>query len=287
MDERIQQKQAGVALVQVLLITGIILLLVIQLTKDTQSQLRSAQLWQDKVSAELALNNAIERTLFDIMTKERVKGSGSEIQRQWNFFSSPFEIEVGGEKGRVQRTVQLRLQDMAGLASLMYSPDIIEKLLLQQSLSPAESRQLISLLQQWQGVETPSASEARGSFRGPIQFFGELDYISPGLEALLAKRFVTYLPVDYFNPGTLPKELLALIAPNDSLDNLLARRLSGKLDEREFRALSGIDSMDSVSFYPSEMIAINAAVNTGDFRVSKNITIKLQPDREPPIVFLE
>ncbi|WP_088331529.1 hypothetical protein [Lacimicrobium sp. SS2-24] len=272
---KVMLRQTGVALIQVLLITGLILLLVIQISKDARHQVTTAQLWQDRVKAELALNNAQERLLFGLLTQERLQTTDTELTRLWNFHGAPFE-PLSADNAKLQVTVQ----DMAGLASLTYSTDLVSKLMLAEGYSLSEAQEAIDLLEDWQGLQ------AKRNSRGPIQFRQELDFIKAGLSDVLSEELTTYHPVSYFNPGTAPNPLLALMLTDDSLDSVLERRQKGTITARELMVNLTPSIDDEVSDYPSEMLRLTLSSQVGETQLERSFMVRLQPEKSDPIIFL-
>jgi general secretion pathway protein K len=109
----------GVALIQVLLLTGIIMILVLQLTKESRTQVQTANQWKDKTDLSLQLNNATEVVLFNLLVNNRQNSSDSEVTRKWNFHGKPFVLNDA---------TKVAIEDEAGKLSLMYSADDLVKL---------------------------------------------------------------------------------------------------------------------------------------------------------------
>lgn len=266
----------GVALIQVLLITALLLLLMIQLTKDGQRQVAVAQQWQDKSQALLLLEDAKELLLFELLTRERTTSDESAVTRRWNFFGNPFYLANG---------VRVRIYDEGSLPSLFYSSDIIERMLVKQGVSAEDARASVQALMLWQGANEsiPVPAGWRGK---PIQFFGELDFI-PGVNAgLIPRHLVTSQPVKYFNPLMAPRELLAALLPDDRLNALISAREQGVLTNEVLRSMESIGVIDNAILASGNILHLELIASYNDVSVTREFIIKLQPEGQPTISFL-
>ena len=114
------RKQRGVALIQVIIITSIILLLTIFFLSVAKSQVARAAALQAKSLAYMAQYSGKNRVLFGLLTKDSM-----QLREQgWNFYGQAFSIN---EHTKVQ------LQDLNGLFSFitMTEATMLERLLQQ------------------------------------------------------------------------------------------------------------------------------------------------------------
>jgi type II secretory pathway component PulK len=260
-------KQKGVALIQVLLIVSMILILVVQLSKGSKEQVDTAIRLKDKNNVLIAMDSALELIKFNLLTQQKNKRFNTPISSQWNFYGSTF-FYMG---------VDISLQDSAGLISLPYYADYLDKLTEYSNI-----QQTIENLKLWQGVA--DSGRIPDSFRGATMQYGSEVLQVPGwIGADVPLGLTTYLPTYYFNPNTAPDELLTAIAKDGDAELLLQTRASGEMSLADFNSMSKIEVLDSISFYPSDTIRVTVSKDMGDWRLSRQYMFRLTPGSRVPI----
>lgn len=233
------RRDAGVALVLVLAVTGVLALLILQIALTSRSQIAQTQVLVDRAEATLRLQSRETALLYSMLTRERnadprqVAGDNPYAQA-WNFRGEPFLVDGA----------DIRLQDVGGLfpmpspgsgprdfaallAALRFDPDRAEKI----------SRSLVEALLQPRPL--------------PLQSMEELAAIA-GLtskEIDLIKRVATLYPVATTNFQTAPDAVLAVKYSGVTLEGLLAARREGALDGGRVRDIIGenLDDMTTTS----------------------------------------
>ena len=108
-------KQRGVALIQVLLITAILTVFALYLTQSARQQAKIAFLAKDRALAEVINHSAHSQIIFELLTTEHTMLSGygktGDIANKWNFYGKPFALN---------EYASAAIQDQAGLLNLQY-----------------------------------------------------------------------------------------------------------------------------------------------------------------------
>jgi len=290
------QKQQGIALIQVLLITAILSVLAIYLTNTAKEQVKIAQWTDDKSQALVSLHSAEAQLLFSLLTQQKIvtsennadgnrngegdiSGSNEEsITQRWNFFAKPFFVT---------EQVMVSIQDQAGLIHAQYPDrDVLEKLFLGQGLGMIEVNELIDNLLDWQDLD--SISRANGAetsvYAGLIRNgaipdvhdFSFIKKITPELLELLINTTTIYRQGS-FNPTNAPTEILHALTNESAAKQVILLRESGQLTKRNFSQLTGIVEDDDTFFYPSNFLSIKLTSKIGESKVHKEMTIQVRP----------
>ncbi|MCH8072964.1 MAG: hypothetical protein IIA09_13530, partial [Proteobacteria bacterium] len=139
------RRQRGVALVQVLLVTTIIMLLVMQLSLTAAEQVRRAQALQDRSEAALYLHSREVALFYTLLTESLLPspGSGNPYAASWNFHGEPFVVDG----------LEITLQDQSGLMRFPLSGVTdFEKLLTVLGLGLTRAREIAEGLAHWLGI---------------------------------------------------------------------------------------------------------------------------------------
>ena len=238
--------QRGVALVQVLLVTVIIMLLVTQLSLTAADQVRKAQAMRDRSEAALYLASREAALLYTLLTEPLAPAPGAEnpYAANWNFHGEPFAVDG----------LEISLQDQSGLmrfpiAGVSEFRDLLETL----GLGPSQARDLAQRLAHWLGITLsgggpPSDAMMRGDTGGPLQYFGELRFLYGMNEQLYWQLagLMTLYPTPGFNPLTAPSELLRTMMPESTLKAVLEARFQGELDQNRLWDMARIGADESV-----------------------------------------
>ena len=256
------KKQRGIALVQVIIITSIILLLTIFFLSVAKSQVTRAAALQAKSLAYLAQYSGKNRVLFGLLTKDIVQLR----QQGWNFYGQPFSINDH---------TQVQLQDLNGLFSLITMTDasLLERLL-QQYLENKQAATVANSVMDW--IDSDSIRRAHGAEQNDypagitvrnarIQSFTELVYINgmsvEAEQSLIAST--TFQPTPFFNPMTAPETVLAAYTQDrNKAFAVKALQQTSDFNRQEVKALSGLESDESIAYIigPGYRIMLTAQV---------------------------
>lgn len=270
-------KASGVALVQVLITTTIIMLLMLYFLTAAKSQVGHARALQDKTQAYLSHYSTQNAVLFRLLTSEPNK----LIEEGWNFYGEPFEAN---------KDAMVEVQDLNGLLSLATTskPELIYALLSEQ-IAPGQAMQIAASMVDW--IDADDISRAGGGERatignGPIQTFTELPLIS-GMtyeaEQILIKN-TTVHPTLYFNPMVAPPMMLAAYLNDRNLANdLVGLRGGSNYTKDRFEQDTGLTPEDGLDYIygPSYRITINSQV--GDSYYGKVLEFSIYRYRDRPV----
>lgn len=280
------KRQEGIALIQVIITTSIILLLTIFYLTMAKSQVIRAQALQDRTQAYLAGYSSKNRVLFGLMTKPY-----HELQEQgWNFHGEPFVVNENA-------TVQL--QDLSGLYSLssMTQGGMLEKLLA-QTIPLAQAKTISTSILDWadkdnvrrgNGAEQNDYPAGVMVRNGPIQTFTELAYIN-GMtieaEQVLIEN-TTVQPTPSFNLMTAPQPVLAAFLGDESKAATVAKiknqaGFSAEKVEQITQSYQGEQSGYIIG--PGFRIITDSQV--GESYVGKMLEVQVIPYRPEPMILL-
>jgi len=276
-------RQRGVALVQVLLVTAIIILLVMQLSLTAAEQVRRAQALQDRSEAALYLHSREVALFYTLLTESLLPspGSGNPYAASWNFHGEPF----------VADGLEITLQDQSGLMPfpVLHVTDF-EQLLTVLGLGPTRAREMAERLAHWIGISLPGGGRPgdammRAGTADPVQYFSELRLLAGMDEPLYGKlaELMTLYPTPGFNPLTAPAPLLRMWMPESTLRAVLAARRKGALDQNRLWQLARIGADDVVLPFTGPGIGIRI---TGEYRgvtLRRHLIVGVEPYEVQPL----
>lgn len=217
------QKQRGMALFQVLLMVAIISVLLIIMSKQTQSTVQQAQLLQDRVERELALSSAAAYVDSLLLSNDWLisRNDPQSPLHQINFYGEPHLIPLPQRAayGALGPEVTLQLQNEASLLDLNFRTNDIEPLLLQLGKSPLQARQMVE--------------ELRSFLRAPEQIYfqnvADLAHLeSWTVEDVAMLRNLTSVSAPIFNPVWMPNELLSVLLTPEQAATIRSLRKSNE-----------------------------------------------------------
>ena len=277
------RRQRGVALVQVLLVTAIIMLLVMQLSLTAAEQVRRAQALQDRSEAALYLHSREVALFYTMLTESLLPspGSGNPYAASWNFHGEPFVVDG----------LEITLQDQSGLMRFPLSGVTdFEKLLTVLGLGLMRAREIAEGLAHWLGITLsgggrPADAMMRGGRGDAMQYFGELRFLAGMDEPLYGKlaELMTLYPTPGFNPLTAPAALLRLQMPESTFRAVLAARRKGELDQNRLWQLARIGADESILPLTGPGIGMRI---TGEYRgiaLRRHLIVGVQPYRAEPL----
>ncbi|MCJ8269532.1 MAG: type II secretion system protein GspK, partial [Psychrosphaera sp.] len=200
--------QRGIALIQVIITTSIIMLLAVFFLTSAKEQVNRAQALQNKTKAYLSYYTAKNQVLYQLLTTDY-----PQLQQQnWNFYGTPI---------RINEHTTVAIQDLNGLLSL---PSMTRQYILKRTLIPRlgvnEAEAVADSIMDW--IDKDNIAQRNGAEQsayagtgitvrnGPIQTYTEFPYInamSVAAEEVLLEN-TTIHPTPFFNPMTSPKTLL-------------------------------------------------------------------------------
>ena len=118
------RRERGIALIQVLLVTGIIALLMLQMGLTAREQVARAQALADRAEVQLAAQSRESALLYTLLTEQlvRVPDSENPYVAAWNFHGEPFTVDgitfsIQDESGRMR----VPLLDSRDFESMLHS----------------------------------------------------------------------------------------------------------------------------------------------------------------------
>ncbi|MDH3535781.1 MAG: type II secretion system protein GspK [Gammaproteobacteria bacterium] len=277
-------RQRGVALVQVLLVTAIIILLVMQLSLTAAEQVRRAQALQDRSVAELYLHSREVALLYTLLTEPllALPGSSNPYAASWNFRGEAFLVDG----------LQITLQDQSGLMRFpILGVTEFEQLLTVLGLGPTKAREMAARLARWIGIipaggSGPGDAMMRNGTGAPVQYFGELRFLAGMDEQLYRKlsELMTFYPTPGFNPLTAPAPLLRMRMPESTLEAVLDARRNGELDDDRLWRMSGIGADESILPFAGPGIGIRLAGEYRGVTLRRHLVVGVLPYSGEPLL---
>jgi general secretion pathway protein K len=303
----LSNKNKGIALFQVLLITAVISLLAIQFTQTAQNQIAIASTIVDRVQAQVDLRTLESELLFTLLTERNVQqvNSSNPYVANWNFYGKPFSLtqQAANRTSSAEdfddrlTTAVFSIQDQNSLISL-YNDSNPEKLTalftkLKHTNSTLEAQDFdiniaVASLLDWQdsddfelinGAESKFYDKKGMPTNIPLQTYEELALIRgfnrPIIDEL--QPFLTIRAQGYFNPMQAPVEILELYMESDRAAEILRLRDEGLLDVRQFEILSGLEVDETLNFVTSGSLNVQLTVQVNEVVLTKSMALFLQP----------
>lgn len=285
-------RQSGVAMILVLMVSGILGLLMLQVSLTASEHLSRAQQLTDRVTAELAAQSREAAMHYSLLTepwRPQVR-SESAYAAVWNFHGTPFTVDGA----------TWRLQDESGLLPVPRDrADRFVGLVRQLGVEPTRAERLGRQLMQLQsdsgwgpaavGGTRPAfpagqASEPTSDGRFPLQSLAEMRFLPEMDEALLARleSLLTLYPTPGFNPLTAPRELLLLRLAPSQVESLLTLRERNALDADVLWRLTGIEADDFTTVLVGPAIRMELDIQHSGVRVRRESTVILRPYAAEP-----
>jgi general secretion pathway protein K len=273
-------RQRGIALIQVLLITGIIGLLMLQMGLTAREQVARAQALADRAELQLAAQSRESALLYSLLTEPLVQNleSDNPYAVAWNFHGVPFVVDgitftIQDESGR------MRVPDQDGAD--------FEQLLLGLEVAPDRARRLTGELLELQGsrVQTRALGEAdravasSGGGLFPLQDLSQLRLL-PGMDPALFARLrplLTLYPTPGFNPTTAPRELLAAQLTASQASGLADARADGDVDALTLWKLTGSQADETTVLAPGPGLTVRLEMGLRQARTTRTTTFMVRP----------
>lgn len=257
------ERSKGVALIQVLLITGMLLILAIQLSKETKRQVNIATLMKSKGEFTMKLFNEKERLKFTLLTstKSESQGLGSV---NFNFRGVPQKIT--GD-------ITLTLQDEDGLMSLPYGGKDLARL-----IEAGASGHETLLNYQGLGQRQSSGDSIRG---GLLPSLNEVNLIE-GVK-VTDVNLLTHLPTFQFNLYNSPESLLQRLFETETAEQIRLLQAGNNTNILDWPSVVKQSDQYMVSKLPGNYLKIRFRAYDDSFEVIRRYRIMVNYDQEPVI----
>jgi general secretion pathway protein K len=279
-------RERGIALIQVLLVTGIIGLLMLQMGLTARDQVARAQALTDRAELQLAAQSREAALVFSLLTEPmaRVPESDNPYAAAWNFQGEPFEVDG----------IRFRIQDESGRMRLPDQPDdAFEQLLIALDVEPTRARRLALDLMAAQGTaaalrelgqdgEVPATGPAA---RFPFQDLGQLETL-PGMDRELYRRLkplLTLYPTPGFNPTTAPPALLRAQMTKSQATGVADAREGDSLNDLALWKLTGFQADETTVLAPGPALEVSLEMNRGEARLARTTTFVVRPYGAEPL----
>jgi len=279
-----QKQQGGIALIQVLLITGVLSVLALFLTYTAKEQVTIAQWADDKAQALVNVHSAESSLLFTLLTENKtpktdgsISSNNADITSKWNFFAKPFELDS---------KVTAKIQDQSALLHAQFpNRNNFIALIAAQGFSLSDANQIFDSLLDWQdidniprinGLEVSLNNVVRNGAVPDVHDLMNINKMTPELLNVLIKNTTLYRK-STFNPTNSSIELLTALTNNEIANLIVDLRDNNQLTNNAFSELTGIYEGERITFYPSNFINIELTSKVGESKFLKNITIEITP----------
>ena len=261
----------GIALVQVLLITGIISVLLMSLVKLSQQQLNQARAVETAIESDLALLSKANQVKFQLLSN-----TWTDDPNGWNFYGEPVQWQG----------ITLELQALNGLVPLSYDLGSVTQLLVAAGRSTAQAEKLTQQLAEWQGLYSYASDGTQQAQRLPIQHINELVFIGDWTQSDVnaVRSFVHAYPVPGFNPTYAPSDALDAFTSKTQAQAIRRLRLQQRYTANEFQRITGTEFGEFTSIYPGPLVRIEL---TNESMQRLMVDVELKPYDNDPIVFYQ
>ena len=274
------KRQQGVALIMVLMITGILGLLMLQIGLTAREHVARAQKLLDRAEATLRLQSRESAMVYSLLTQEWIS-EGAERAKQnpyaaaWNFRGDPFEIDGA----------RYRIQDVNGLFQMPQPGDTMqsfERLLEGLGIDKERAERVGQQLKAFQEYDR----EVPESRRIPLQALGELrGVVDLSLQELVTLQSVaTLYPSIQFNPSNAANAVLASRYKGTELDAVRLLRASGRLDAGSLGQVTEQGADEFTGFYPGPALRFDIRVEWGGIALRRESTWIVRPHEFEPIL---
>jgi general secretion pathway protein K len=278
--------QRGIALIQVLLITGIIGLLMAQLGMTAKEQLARARLLEDRATLQLGALSRESALVYSLLTEpwRAVPDSANPYAATWNFIGEPFTVDG----------ITFTIQDESGRWRVpLYGAGEFEDILAGLGVAPGRARQLGVQLMALQGVSSglrelgdDAPERASAAARGyPLQDLAELRLLPDMDEELYARLrpLLTLYPTPGFNPMTAAPELLQAQLTPSQLQGLIDARSAGPVDTLTFMKVTGLQTDERLNFSKGPALEIGIEFEKDGSRIQRDTTFIIRPYQSEPV----
>ncbi len=281
------KNHSGVALIQVLLLTTLLMMMALHFALSSRQQVQVATLLDDKLQAELKLRSVESELLFALLTLSKSEGFAAQTRQHpigniWNFYNTPFYP---------QPDVMVRLQDMNGLVSLyaMRQREFLAPVLAALGLDDSTQKQALQTLQQWQS-QRPQFGQPDGQRHNFLPHFSEIRSLLPLTEQQYqqATQVLTNFPTFQFNPHHAPDELLVMLYGQKMAQQLATARNERRVSANSFIQLARIDEEDeSLTFSTGATFRVTLQASHGEAVAKKSFICYIRDQSRTPIIWIQ
>jgi len=273
----------GVALVQVLIISVILIMLGVFIGQTLKSQINVVRDIQKVHQLRLKLETA-EALVFNALLSNfnyKNKDSSNDVAKIWNFYFEPFDVEG----------ITIQIQDVSGLYSLnTFDSNHLKKLF--QELGVAENRINIFIDSLLDWTDKDDSLRAYGAEKeyyqglskvgprnGYLQSVNELQHVreSDILTVEQWNKYFTVEPTPFFNPMNSPEAIIKAIAyDKNSANRIIKQRREGILSRQQFEDLSGVEQEGFISFANGFKFKVALTAGENGIILQKSFIIELK-----------
>jgi len=280
------RRDRGIALIQVLLVTGIIALLMLQMGLTAREQVARAQALVDHAEVQLAAQSRESALLYTLLTEQlaRVRDSENPYVAAWNFHGEPFMVDgitfrIQDENGRMR----VPLLDSRGFEALLHSLGV----------EPDRAKTLGRELMTLQGtvpahrvLGEEAAQEGSGAAgKYPVQDVGEFRLL-PSMDEELFRRLrplLTLYPTPGFNPLTAPSAVLNSQMTSSQATGVADARQKNALDAATLWKLTGAQVDEETALLPGPGLTVRLEMELRGRRAVRTTTVSVRPYTSEPL----
>lgn len=280
-------RQRGIALIQVLLVTGIIGLLMLQMGLSARDQVRRAEALAARAELALRAQSSESAIVFSMLTQPLIERPDSDnpYVAAWNFVGIPFEVDG----------VEFSLQDESGKLPVPVTDATgFVALLVRLGVEPDRAGRLAMQLFRLEGLGGPGSLTSApvpgrlhlpAGTTYPIQVLEELRSL-PDMDAALFARLkplLTLYPTPGLNLVTAPPEVLSGRVSGSELDGVLQARKARELNQLSFWKLTGQDADEMTTYYPGPAVSLTVQLEGSAGVVRRATTFIVRPYTSEPL----
>ncbi|RXF02889.1 type II secretion system protein GspK [Pseudoalteromonas sp. PS5] len=277
-------KQRGIALVQVLIISGVLMLLGIFIQQTLRQQAQVVAIGNDKVMLRLALEDAQAQVVTALLSHNRYQEPNAQnmVVKSWNFYGQPFIV---GD-------VTVKLQDISGLLNINTGSRIMLTRYFEKHLDePSLTDHLVDSIADWKdadnlkhlnGAEKADYKNGITPRNDYLQSIDELktimEHLKLGFNHAQSVQSLSFARISGFNPLNAPVDVLETLLQNDDqIQQVIQARDQGQLTGLRFYQITGIDYDEYVTFGTSQHIRLELSATKNGVRVTKKLSLKVNP----------
>lgn len=282
-----QSKQKGIALIQALFLSLILIIFLLSIHSVSRSHIESASMAKSRVAAMMLLESTEAELLFALLTNPRSLKVDSQnlIASHWNFHNTTFSYSPA---------VDVNIEDIASRFSLTV-PESMKGLISNIARDPERADRIVAAIKDWQDFnDTPTFDGAEQSDypasavivrNGPLQTIDELKFVK-GMDANLYCKLIPHItlaPRSHVNYFTMPDNRLSIFMGREAFIMLKEMRDSASLTADAFKSLSAFESDTGENYAPSGSLRLFFTARVNDVKLSRSLTVVLTPRASEPL----
>lgn len=271
----LNDRQSGVALLQVLLLSAIISLLAIRFTHTARDQISIANQFESRVKAELTAYSAINDIIFVAISESferRAIGQSSNSEplinrANLNFYGEPVIVSDG---------LAVTLQDLNGLLPQIFPGHFLWRRLLQRQSVP--DHDIAKYIGVWKDIQDPDIKSWMAGVEEPIEMDNGAPYLNgyaqnkKVIEWVFADRPELIRELQQFSNVDSPFETNLLNSPKFFLQALFDPPMASEISElRGRRSIAKSDMLKLI--LPSDFpMATMSSYRSNQFRLDVTVS---------------